>query len=355
MVLILFAISISSLLTVAALVLGSSLGYAAVRKAQNAVDAASLAATTALRDVRHGTGTAADVRSAAVTIAEDNGALDGSVRCDVVSAEYALTKLETDVLGSCSDDNVNAARASGVRVTAEVRRMVPLNAFVGADTISGSARAAATVQPVRTVKAPFMVCSAPTATGHPALPLVTSTTDPTGYAVNPDALGKSFVVHGKDMTLAGRDCGNGSANWRGFIPPDQTALIPPPSSTDDSGWLRIDDGNADGTLDSHLGGSYACGGDITSFQEGCRISLPLCPRGNGKTGTNFRLYCVKMGAFVVTYSRPSGSTGPVPCHPAPQGNSTICATFVGAGTATEGMGSATTFDPNEVVVVKLVE
>ena len=354
-VLILFALSITSMLTVGALVLGSSLGYTAVRNAQNAVDAASLAAAASLKDVKQGTAMPGDVLDAATSTAEANGATMGTFECEVVTAAYALTRSEAEVIGACTDTNVASAEAAGIRVTAGDTRVVPFNAFVDQDTITGSARATATVQPVRTVNAPFMVCSSPGATGHPALPVIPSSTDPTGYAVNPQALGKSFVVHGKEMTRAGRDCGNGSDNWRGFVPPDQGVLIPPASATNDVDWLRIDNGNADGTLDAHLSGAYSCSGDVSSFQEGCRISLPLCPKGNAKTGDNFRLYCVKMGAFVITYSKPSGSTGPIPCHPAPLGNSTICATFVGAGTATEGIGSATTFDPNEVVVVKLVE
>ena len=343
------------MLTVAALVLGSSVGYTAVRNAQNAVDAASLAATATLKDVKQGTAAPGEVLDAATSLLEANGSTMGALECEVVDADYARSRSDDAVLGPCTDGNVLAPEAAGVRVTAGDTRVVPFSAFVGQDTITASARATATVQPVRTVNAPFLVCSSRAAVGHPALPVIPSATDATGYAVNPDALGLSFVLHGYEMTTAGRDCGNGASNWRGFVPPDQKVLIPPASPDDDIDWLRIDNGNADGTLETHLTGTYTCSGDVKSFQEGCRIALPLCPKGNAQSGDNFRLYCVKMGTFVITYSRPSGSTGPAPCHPNPQGNSTICGTFVGAGTATKGIGSATTFDPNEVVVVKLVE
>ena len=354
MVVVFFAICVTALLAVAGMVLGSSVGYTAVRNVQNAVDAGALAGAAELYDVRRGLGEAADVEETAVSLVVANGGAPGAVRCEVVAAEYALGRSEADVIGPCTEENVLADRAVGVRVTAAESRAVPFDAFVRQETITASARAAATVQPVRTVNAPFMLCSAPSATGHPALPLVA---DPaTGaWSINADAIGKSYVVYGIEVGADGRDCGANSSNWRGLIPPEQDLLVPPASDVDDRDWIRIDDGNATGTLETHLDGAHACEGDVSTFQQGCRISLPLCPRGNGLTGTNFRLYCVKMGVFVITWSRPSGSIGPAPCHPKPQGNSTICATFVVGGRATTGLGSAVTFDPEEVVVIKLVE
>lgn len=61
-----------------------------------------------------------------------------------------------------------------------------------------------------------MVCTAATATGHPAQAPVPDASHATGYSMNTDAIGKEYVFHGNQIkeTGKGRDCGNPSSDWR---------------------------------------------------------------------------------------------------------------------------------------------
>lgn len=349
---VLFAIFITGLLAVAALTLGGSLGYTAVRNAQNAADAAALAATNTLREVQQGTTPPAEVLSTAVSVAEDNGAIPGSVVCDIVDAEYALTHAETDVIGPCNGANATHADAAGVRVRVDDERDVPFSAFVDKETIRADAVASATVQPVLEGRAPFMVCTAPTATGHPAPALVADASDPTGYSVNPAAIGLEYVLHGNAMKDGGRQCGAGSRSWRGFVEFGGTFPIPSPDPVDDSEWWRVKTGNANGHLDRVLTGDGACAGDV-EFIIGCKIALPLCPASNGGNGVNLRLYCVKLGTFEITYNQYMNGTPP--CNDGQKATGLVCGKFVGGATAFGGQGGASTADPDSVVVIKLVE
>ena len=39
----------------------------------------------------------------------------------------------------------------------------------------------------------------------------------------------------------------------------------------------------------------------TDFVDGCVVVLPLCPRGNGRGGNNYRAYCVDLGLFEISH------------------------------------------------------
>lgn len=346
---VIFAVTITSLLAVGSLVLGGSIGYTAVRNVQTAVDAAAMAGASTLRDVKQGVSSAGEVLVDVRSVAEDNGATPGTVECDVIGAAYAISHAETDVLGPCTAANVNDTRAAGVRVRAGDTRDVPFGSFVDAETITGEAVAAATMQPIREGTAPFMVCSSPDAVGHPAQVLLGSGADPSGYSVNTSAIGLSYVIHGNEMKNGGRDCGNDSSSWRGLVEFGRSFPVP--------GTWEIKTGNANGRVPRQLSGDAVCDIEsdaIADLTVGCRIALPMCPNGNGRTGVNFRYYCVKLGSFRVSWMA-GESTGTPPCHPNPQGNSTICATFLGGATAVGGQGTATVPDVNALLAVKLVQ
>lgn len=349
---VMFAFAAAAMMAVAALVLGGSRGYSAVREAQNAADGAALAATSVLRAVHQGDAPASEVLATAVSVAEDNGATPGSVDCDIVAASYALTHLEADVVGPCNGSNETSPAAAGVRVRASDRKDVPFAAFVDQETISARAVAAATVQPVTEGRAPFMVCTAPTATGHPAPALVADATDPTGYSINTAAIGMSYVLHGNAMKDGGRNCGAGSQSWRGFVSFSGTFAIPSPDPNDDSEWWEVKTGNANGHLSRVLTGDDACAGDVDQI-VGCKIALPLCPKSNGGTGVGLKLYCVRLGAFEITYNQ--HSSGTPPCNGGSNANGLVCGTLVGAANASSGQGGAATPDPESVVVIKLVQ
>ncbi len=349
---VLFAIAVSAMLAVAALVLGGSGGYSAVREAQNAADASALAATSTLRAVQMGDAPSSEVLATAVSVAEANGATSGAVVCDIVNARYALTHAEADVIGPCDGSNETAVGAAGVRIGAVNTKDVPFAAFVDAETIRGHATAAATIQPVIAGTGPFMVCGAATATGHPAPALLPDLLDPTGFSVNPAAIGLSYVLHGGPMKNGGRQCGAGSDSWRGFVSFDRRFPIPSPDPIDETDWWEVKTGNANGHLTRVLTGDDACEGDVEQL-IGCRLALPLCPKSNGGTGESLKLYCVKLGAFEITYNQ--HSTGAPPCNGGTGGSGLVCGTFLGAANAISRQGSASTPDPYGVAVIKLVQ
>lgn len=362
-----FAIVVSAMLAVGALVLGGSIGYAAVRNAQTAADAAALAGASTLREHKADplgadpdSPSAGDVLADVVAIVADNDSVLAPGGCELVTAQYAVANDPAEIVDDCaalgSLSNADFDTVAGVRVSVLDDRDVPFGSFVGKDTIAGSAVAAATIQPLREGTAPFLVCTAPTAVGHPAQALVPDASDSTGYSVNPAALGLSYVIWGNEMKNDGRDCGNGSSSWRGLTEFGGSYPMPSPAG-DESQWWRIKTGNSGGHIPRLLAGENACDlvdDVIDDLVVGCRIALPLCPASNGSTGANFRLYCVKMGAFEIQWISKS-TAGPPPCHPSPEGNSLICAKFLGAATATNGQGGASTPDPDSLVVIKLVE
>lgn len=85
----------------------------------------------------------------------------------------------------------------------------------------------------------------------------------------------------------------------------------------------------------------------------------VCPMGNGHT-SDFRLYCVELGAFRISYIGDTFSEFNTPIEE--DGNpcgvvtdNIICGEFLGGATAVGGRCVAETPDPHGVAVVKLVE
>lgn len=362
-----FAIGLTAMLTVGALVLGGSVGYTAARNAQTAADAAALAGTGLIQDHKQdwvstpAGAIAAEVRS----VAEDNGA--ALLACDLVDAQYAITEAEADVIAPCDQLEFLAeddfADVAGVRVSVSDTRDVPLDAFVDQETISAGAVAAATIQAVTSGRAPFMVCASPAATGHPATALIEDGTDPTGYRVNDAAIGKLYVLWGNQIKYGGRSCGNPSSDWRGLVKFGETFNVPSTSVTSDADWWQSESGNSAGNLPGTLAGSSSCeleGQKIDALagQIGCLIAIPLCPQGNGDT-SDFRLYCVKVGAFEITHvgsvfnDSTTATEYDTPCGVVTE--NIICGRFVGGATAVGGQGVAEPPDPYSISVVKLVQ
>lgn len=362
-----FAIGLTAMLTVGALVLGGSVGYTAARNAQTAADAAALAGTAALQEHKQdwvrtpATAVLEQVRA----VVDDNGG--DLVRCDLVGANYAISSAEVDVIGPCAElgslDEEPFRNVAGVRVQVSDTRPVAFSAFVDRDTITGGATAAATIQSVTSGRAPFMVCASPDAKGHPAQALLPDATDATGYSVNPAAVGKLYVLWGNHVKYEGRSCGNPSSDWRGLVKFNLTFNLPSTSLTSDADWWQTESGNTSGNLPDSLAGGNSCrlkGQSISSLKDqiGCEIAIPLCPSSN-KSSSDFRLYCVKIGAFKISHvgGTVNDSTAVSP-DPTPCGTETsniICGEFLGAATAVGGRGIAQRPDPNGIAVIKLVQ
>lgn len=343
-VLVLFAISVTMIFTLVALVLGSSLGYSAVRNAQNAVDAAAAAATTTLESVRQGTEGPAAVLATAVAVAEDNGATPGSVRCDVVTAHYAITRAENEVIGPCTAANVGSSSAAGIRISASDVRDVPFAAFVDQRTISATASATATIQPVRyaSIRSPFLVCA--TAEGHGTPLLTPDPSGPGGWHVNHDAFGLDIQLwaNGNEMRDGGRSCG--APNWHGLADTTVTRTVPSTDPDDPEDWWPIESGSKVGWIPEVLAGSEACDGVV---RVGCKLLLPLCSTGDGN-GINFRMYCPAMAVFEVTYA----GDGPSPCSASTHA---ICGRMTTGGAPLRGRGVADTPQITDLTRVRLVE
>lgn len=362
-----FAIGVTAMLTVAALVLGGSVGYTAARNAQTAADSAALTGAQLIQSHKQDwiTTPASYVALEVESVVEDNGA--SLVSCDLVAAEYAISGSEDDVIAACGAleflEPDDFAEVAGVRVRVTDTRDVPFDAFVDQDTITGGATAAATIQAVTSGRAPFMVCGSPTATGHPAPVLVPDVNDPTGYRVNEAALDKVFVLWGNQIKYGGRSCGNPSSDWRGLVKFGETFDVPSSSVSSDEDWWQSESGNTGGNLPATLAGGSSChleGQKVDALKDqiGCLIAIPLCPQSNGAT-SDFRLYCVKIGAFEITHV---GSTfvesSNSPEYDTPCGvvsTNIICGRFAGAATATGGQGVAERPDPYSISVVKLVQ
>lgn len=354
----LFAFAVVAIAAVSALVLGASNGYSAVRSSQNAADASATAAAATLHQVFSADTSPLEVLSTAVDVAEENGADQGSVTCEVVTADYGVTNAVVDIIGPCDETNVTQPDAAGVRVTVAETRYVPLGYFVGDDEITATAAAAATVQPVREGAAPFMVCA--NAPGHPQ-PLLESLDEP--WRINDAAVGTSVVVGGAAIVNGGRDCGHGASSWRGTVAFESTYPIPSsdPDPVVDTDWWEIKTGTSSGDLPDLIAGPNSCGGgsgtqDAFDLVD-CELMLPLCTHGNGKTGDSFRLHCVRLGAFEITFnSEGGGDTGDAPCLSADeQGKKAICADFLGTAVASDGGAVAGMPLPDEIVAIRLVE
>ncbi len=363
-----FAISVTAMLAVSALVLGGSIGYTASRNAQTAADSAALAGASTLRDHKHdwvATPSSA-VEGTVQSVVEHNGATLAPGGCELVDAAYALTRSDADVIADCVEleflSKADFAATAGVRVTVLDTRDVPFSAFIDhQDTITGTAVATATIQPVVEGRSPFMMCTAPDAVGHPAQALLPSDSDPTGYIVNPGAFGKLYVLWGNQVKYEGRDCGNPSSNWRGLVNFELAFPVPSADSLDDTYWWQTESGNKNGTLPVTLAGDNACNidnGSVSAITVGCHIAVPLCPFGNGDS-SDFRLYCVKIGVFEISHvgavfnEDVTQLEEGTPCGTVT--SNIICGEFLGVGSAIGGRGIAETPDPNSVVVIKLVE
>lgn len=395
-----FAISVTAMLAVGALVLGGSVGYSAVRNAQTAADSAALAGATALHEHKQNWSltSASDLLMEVREVVESNGAELAPGGCELISGDYGLDNDEAYVVGPCesiADLAPDVFRSvAGVRVTVNDTRDVPFSAFVDRNDITGTAVAAASVQPVVEVSegwSVFMLCSSPSAVGHPAQVLEENPNDPTGYSVRTgedSAKGKVFVLWGNEIKdqESGRDCGKNSSDWRGLIRYDLKFPLPstfsaPPLAADDN-WWRIEEGNASGTIEfsPNVLGPDACelsGESIDDLELGCELAVPLCPFSNQgdelppehETDTysaDYRLFCPRMGIFEISHI---GSTfdetietdptaPPIESYETPCGKrqtNIICGRFQGSAVAKDGQGSADSPDKYDYVVIKLVE
>lgn len=362
-----FAISVTAMLAVGALVLGGSIGYTAVRNAQTAADSAALAGASTLREHQQDwvETPAGQVFETVRSVVESNGSSLAAGGCELITADRTSplgsgVPVRCDELDGLEEDVFQ--QVAGVRVTVADTRDVPFAAFVDQDTITGGAVAAATIQPVveTELHAPFLLCTGPV-TGEVS-PLVTSADDPTGYAINGTAIGRPYVLWGNQIKYKGRNCGATSSDWRGLAEFGSTFTVPSPP--DKAQWWRTESGNKRDevlTVPRNLASSGACdldGQGIEGIARNCEIAVPLCPESD-QSPSDFKLSCAKIGLFEISHiGKDDISAETVGDIETPCGNTNsniICGWFRGGATMLNGRGAAGTAGVNDSVVVRLVE
>ncbi len=290
--LVLIALSTVGLVALAGLALDGGRVYSERRQMQNAADAAAMAATRQLD--KYLTGASSDARlieTAAKDTAESNGADRSVVTCELV-------RFDRSSLGACPTTATMApstqAVAAGVQVGTSATKATFFMKAVGNSSFTATANAIAQIgRPGGKYVAPFLVCA--TAPGNVPQILVPDANGPEGFSVNAAAIGSTYVIYGNEIKTGGRDCGNPSSSFRGNVCADKSKCTL--SSYSIPGDWDADTGNENGPTLRLVNSGSAC--DPT-FTVGCVVVLPLCPRGNGASGSGFETFCSDLGLFEIS-------------------------------------------------------
>jgi Flp pilus assembly protein TadG len=322
------AIGLVALTAMGALVLDGGDAYATRRRMQNASDAAALAGARALDQVRFKGAAASTVDAAARSVALANGSTDTSALfdCTVVDKQGAALApcAATDAVTGWRSP-LKLPSAVGVQVHAGTVRQTAFGRVVGKASLPVRTTAGASIQPLMSGDAPFMVCGNEAAGGEsPGGPghgiLLPDPTQSPPWRINPLAIGLTFDVHGPQIA----DCGAQGNSFKGLAEGD--FVLPD--------WLDTSTGVHAGPTRSNVAGSSGCTG--TDLDE-CVILLPVCSTARGQSASDMQMYCVKMASFVVHETAANKHTG----------------TLIGGVNATGGTSGGSDVTGNDVRVVKL--
>ena len=255
--LIFVAISMVAMLSVAAIVIDGGQGYSSHRQMQNSADAAALAATRAIQLARFDSGLCSSTlpindncnpNEAAKTVATKNGA--ESFECYLITSIQARTDPlpETKTCASVTTRS-GLAPYAGALVKVANTDATTFAKIVNRDSLSTSARAAATLQRFTANDGPWMVCGNPSIGGYNFLnpdgtlrndadlrkdyggnPENGNVGDYGDLLTDPDGGGPippSFPVHGK----LDKSC-DLSPNWKGLVEPDALPVTVPTPAGD---------------------------------------------------------------------------------------------------------------------------
>jgi hypothetical protein len=281
-ILIFLGLSIGMLLVIAALVLDGGSAYVQRRQGQNSADAAAMAGTRALDRYRFPpAGTTPDVTtisSQVAAVATANGTTT-VVACRLFNYDQVGTAND---LGACTSAAA-ANSAEGVRVTLSQTRTTYFGGITGKATTTATTSAAASIQELSSIGAPFLICGNPLKGGYNLL--------------NPDGtLNPSNAQNAGEMTIHGSqvpDCGAGS-QFKGLMTNDDIEL---------NVWSDI------GTQGNQVGQYSDVTTDVTACPNGgpytnCDMLLPIMQSGSG-SGSNATAFVTAFAVFHVT----EGSTG----------------------------------------------
>jgi len=281
-ILIFLALSIAMLLVIAALVLDGGSAYVQRRQGQNSADAAAMAGTRALDRYRFPpSGTTADVNTilTAVTNAATANGSTSVVSCRLINFDQIGSAND---LGACNSTTA-ANAAEGVRVTLSQTRTTYFGGITGKPTTTATTSAAATIQELSGIGAPFLICGNSAKGGYNLLN-ADGTLNPTNAANAGE-----FTIHGSQVP----DCGAGS-QFKGLMDNQDIQL---------NVWSDIGtQGNRVGQYTDATTGINACpdGGPYTN----CDMLLPIMQSGKG-SGSNAQAFVTAYAVFHVT----EGATG----------------------------------------------
>ena len=312
------ALTMTMMVTITAIVIDLGNTYATHRQVQNAVDAAAMAAT---RQLAKGA-TGATILSTAQTVVGANGADSSSVVCKIIANTLTPTPFPFLTKGSdqltCANytNRADYPTADGVWVSASKTNNTFFGGIVNAPTLSTSAVAAATAQPLRVLDSlpVFAACgddqqidqnSGPPLGPAPPLLLDANgkapnpTTNPNPVApvrINPTAIysssanggkgGPAYLIH----AASGVDtCGASSSSDKGLILIPISVSGPTPGSFNNQAGTGV----VAGPTRSSVANQPGC--DL-SASVGCVMVLPICDRAQGVGGSTY-YRCEFFGSF----------------------------------------------------------
>jgi len=327
--LVIVAVSLVSLIAFSGLVLDGGNAYSQRRQMQNSADASALAGANALQRYRQNSSVGSKaIFDAAKAAASTNGAKPTTFACDLVRLNVSGQDIGTTPCPQANGVTI-LPDTYKVRVRVDSDNATRFISIVGIDSFNARGTAAASVQKAVLTTGPFMICG-PTATASgDNVPLLVEVGGE--WEWNPAAIGQIYNIWGleiRDDDQAGR-CGVHDDSFRGLVNLNDQYQVP--------GWWPADPGEKGGTQPPSVVGGCTVG-KVKDIPVGCEMALPVCVMGNGQTGSNLELYCVRIGRFVTTKSD----------------NNDIEGRFLGAGVATTGGGGGIP-DPDDVVVIKLIE
>lgn len=310
---VLVALSMVVLLSVAGLAVDAGTAYGQRRQMQNAADAAAMAGTRVIERWLYADDTSftkADIRTAVLDVLDDYGAEDTS-RCWLVINDAAQTVVSgdfctnPDALNSINPltDRFNGVkpngqplsglRVAGVKVEAVDERSTSLAWLMGADRVTARADATAVVQPFAYVgDTPFIICGADGVMGNPlgeGYDILDANGEIKPAAIGThDASGRTYDIQGAQVPA----CNGNSSAFKGKG--GHIGQFP--------GWVEIVPGNGQvpdsvraSVLSQYL---TPCPGNWQETWSNCVTLIPLAITSRG-TGTNTELYVMKWTAWKI--------------------------------------------------------
>jgi hypothetical protein len=258
------------------------------RQAQNASDAAAVAGADALFAYQYAAATnqardPSTINQAVLDKLNQNSA-NTAPTCQLVSVQSGTIS----VIGSCNGaSDVQLIAASGVQASGTLQQSAAFTQLVGISKYSAAAKATATVQPLVSTGAPFILCGA-AQNGWNILNPDDSINIPAAQQLINIPLQRSNVP----------DCGAGNSKFDGLGADNGPIGI--------GQWEDVTNGNRySSTVDNAVAGQTPCPADPTQIpNSGCAILVPIADNARGTS--TVQMHVVAFGIFLVAPVTSSG-------------------------------------------------